>query len=401
MAPRLFELARPRPLSIRFRLGLTEYFGFLRPCGLPLNLIVVIFPLSGKVSVGDRMSSVLKRSASSKKGRTSTTKADIRVVAGAGKSPVQSTNAGRTANAGTAGKDRGTAKVELAPAAGVPNPVNPDFSPVRETVRDIVYTAKSYVSRKEMKNAIQSAAVELPVIPQAVIEDPSLEMLLDRDWRTYYSRRLTGKGLEIGPLHRPMVRHDGMVMDYIDRCTVKELREHYPELNDLPLVEPTILGDAETLANVKDKSYDFIIAAHVIEHMKNPLFALENWCRVVKPRGKVYLIVPDKRVTFDRNRVRTNIEHIIQDYRSPSADRDYDHFIDYAVHVQKKTGTEALVEAERLLKVDYSIHFHVFLPVDILNLINWFSENIRPVKLIKGPSMSPGSDEFHLLLQVG
>ena len=293
-------------------------------------------------------------------------------------------------------------------AAAIPSTAgDPAFSPVKETLRDLVYSAKSIVKRNplnsnrgSMKGTVSEQGGERPLIPQAIIDDGSLEMLLDRDWRTYYSRRLTGKGLEIGPLHRPMVRHEGMDIDYIDRCTVKELREHYPELNDLPLVEPNIIGDAETLSGIKDKTYDFLIAAHVIEHMRNPLSALEQWCRVVKPRGKIYLIVPDKRVTFDRNRVRTNIEHIIMDYRQPSAERDFDHFIDYAVHVQKKDGNDAIVEAERLQKTDYSIHFHVFLPADILRLVQWFSTNIRPVKLVKGPSMSPGSDEFHLLLQV-
>jgi SAM-dependent methyltransferase len=291
--------------------------------------------------------------------------------------------------------------VSSSPPAPAQSACDPNYSPFREAVRDLKYSAKSYVGRTKMKSAAMAQQGEnLPIIPQAVVVDESLEMLMERDWREYYSRRLTGKGLEIGPLHRPMVRHEGMVVDYIDRCTVKELREHYPELNDLPLVEPNIIGDAETLANIKDKTYDFVIAAHVIEHMRNPLFALEQWCRVLKPKGRVYLIVPDKRITFDRNRVRTNIEHIIQDYRSPSLERDFDHFIDYAVHVHKKSGSEAIAEAERLVKTDYSIHFHVFLPADILNLIDWFSANIRPVKVVKGPSMSPGSDEFHLLLQV-
>ena len=383
---------------------------------------------AGKTNIGDPAIGI---SSSGKK----QTKRDVRVVKGSGKSgpgqkaqaakaegaadsnsppaenPVVakslSTGISSTGISSTGISSIGATSISSVGSSSISQPVHPSmvgdpaFSPMRETLRDIVYTAKSYVGRNEMKSAAQTApAIEMPTIPQAAVHDESLEMVLERDWRTYYSRRLTGHGLEIGPLHRPMVRHEGMVMDYIDRCTVKELREHYPELNDLPLVEPTILGDAETLANIKDKTFDFVIAAHVIEHMKNPLSALEQWCRVVKPRGKIYLIVPDKRITFDRNRVRTNIEHIIQDYRSPSAERDYDHFIDYAVHVQKKTGSDALVEAERLWKTDYSIHFHVFLPIDIIRLINWFSENIRPVKLVKGPSMSPGSDEFHLLLQV-
>jgi len=223
----------------------------------------------------------------------------------------------------------------------------------------------------------------------------------NRDWRTYFSSKLMGDGLEIGPLHRPMVTHSGMNMKYVDRCTVAELREHYPELNDLPLVEPHILDDAESLKNVPNESFDFLISAHVIEHMKNPLSALEQWARVIKPGGLIYMIVPDKRVTFDKKRARTNTAHIVLDYKKPSAERDYEHYLDYAVHVHDKTDhDEAIAEADRLLEIDYSIHYHVFIPEDIVSLLQWFSNNIRPINIIEGPCRSEGSDEFHFLIGV-
>ena len=134
--------------------------------------------------------------------------------------------------------------------------------------------------------------------PQAVILEENLQAFEARDWRTHFASKLSGRGLEIGPLHRPMVRHGGMEVEYIDRCTVAELREHYPELGALDLIEPDIIGDAQTLDNIPENSYDFLISAHVIEHMKNPLYAMEVWCRSVKPGGLIYLIVPDKRVIF-------------------------------------------------------------------------------------------------------
>jgi len=236
-------------------------------------------------------------------------------------------------------------------------------------------------------------------IPQAGVSEKNLQTLDSRDWRVYFSSKLHGKGLEIGPLHRPMVRHGGMDLDYIDRCTVAELRAHYPELKDLPLVEPTILGDAESLAGVGDGLYDFVIAAHVLEHMKNPLGALKNWLRVLHPGGLIYLLVPDKRVTFDIKRVRTTLAHIILDYERPSAERDFEHYLDYAIHVHNKDEDDAVAEGDRLLATDYSIHFHVFLPTDVLRLIRYFSRRIAPVDIVEGPVMAPGSDEFHFLLR--
>lgn len=243
--------------------------------------------------------------------------------------------------------------------------------------------------------------VEEPYSLLGQIEDTIEVKTEERDWRHYFSSKLHGDGLEIGPLHRPMITHPGMKMKYVDRCTVADLREHYPELNELPLVEPDILDDAETLTSVSAEQFDFLISAHVIEHMKNPLSALEQWCRVLKPGGKIYMIVPDKRITFDKRRVRTSTAHIVLDYQSPNNDRDFEHFLDYAVHVHNKyEPSEALVEARRLLDADYSIHFHVFIPEDIVALLNWFSDNVRPIKILEGPCRYPGSDEFHFLLEV-
>lgn len=236
-------------------------------------------------------------------------------------------------------------------------------------------------------------------VPQASVAEDNLQALELREWRNHFSDQLFGKGLEIGPLHRPMVRHDGMQITYIDRLSVEELRKQYPELSDLPLVEPDIIGDAQTMEGIPDDSYDFLISAHVIEHTKDPIGALEQWCRIVRPGGLIYLIVPDKRYTFDECRVRTTLEHLILDYRRPSADRDYEHYLDYAIHALGKRDSAAIESADGLHRTDYSIHFHVFQPSDIIQLLNWIDANVAGLDILEGPAKSPGSEEFHLLLR--
>src|SRR5262245_1442694 len=77
------------------------------------------------------------------------------------------------------------------------------------------------------------------------------------DLRTAIVERLAGRGLELGPLHRPMARHDRMEIDYLDRFSVRRLRLQYPELADLPLIEPHLFGDAESLWNIASGRYDF------------------------------------------------------------------------------------------------------------------------------------------------
>jgi SAM-dependent methyltransferase len=233
----------------------------------------------------------------------------------------------------------------------------------------------------------------------AQVEEQGLERFQDTDWRQYFSLKLAGRGLEIGALHRPLQRHDEMTVEYFDRYTTAELRENYPELRGLPLVEADVIGEAETLESVADAEYDFVVAAHVLEHMKNPILALQHWCRVLRPGGLLYLVVPDKRLTFDRLRLRTSIEHLILDYLEPSEERDREHYLDYAVWVNKKSGRAAVQEAERLRESDYSIHFHVFLPSDVVELLAWFSHHVHPIELVEGPSMGTTADEFHLLIR--
>lgn len=54
-----------------------------------------------------------------------------------------------------------------------------------------------------------------------------------------------------------------------------------------------LAGDAERIP-VPDASEDFVIHAHVWEHLANPLGALREWTRVVKPGGIVFAIVPKR-----------------------------------------------------------------------------------------------------------
>jgi SAM-dependent methyltransferase len=231
--------------------------------------------------------------------------------------------------------------------------------------------------------------------------EPRYDKFCHRDWRDLFSQKLSGKGLEIGALHRPLPTHGGMQMDYADRLSLEDLREHYPELRELNVVRPNIISDAESLTGVEDDVYDFLVSAHLIEHMRDPIGAIKNWARVVKPGGYIYLIVPDKRGSFDRYRSRTPLEHMILDYMEPSKERDFSHYVDYSVLVHSKHGDEALKDAKKLAREDYSIHFHVFMPSDILAIVEWMSENVVKLEVGEGPCASPGSDEFHLLVRVG
>lgn len=228
--------------------------------------------------------------------------------------------------------------------------------------------------------------------PQAQLTDHSLTLIENKDWRTHFSQKLGGLGLELGALHRPMSSHSTSLHSATSHSATSHSGMQLPYVDHL---------EAEALSTISDHSYDFLIAAHLIGHLRNPILALKNWCRVLKKNGLIYLVVPDKRYTFDLPRPRTTIEHLILDYERPSSTRDFEHFLDYSCFVGKHSGNAALAEAHSLSARNYSIHFHVFLPEDILNLLSWFNTNVSPIQIIEGPCKAPTSDEFHLLLSVG
>ena len=127
-------------------------------------------------------------------------------------------------------------------------------------------------------------------------------------------RFLKGDGLEIGALHLPLWLPDGARARYVDRYSREDLRREYPELRTHDLVEVDVVDDGETLATVADESADFVIANHFIEHTENPIRTLGRHAQVLKPGGVLYMAVPDKRFTFDRDRPVTPLEHMVADH---------------------------------------------------------------------------------------
>jgi SAM-dependent methyltransferase len=173
-------------------------------------------------------------------------------------------------------------------------------------------------------------------------------------------RYLTGDGIEIGALHRPLQLPDGVRVRYVDRYDLAGLRAHYPELADLSLVSVDIVDDGETLATIGSASLDFVVANHFIEHTQSPLATLRNHLRVLREGGIVYLAVPDKRRSFDIDREVTPLEHVLRDLHEGPEWSRREHFHDWVVHVDKAEDVDA--RAAELSDADYSIHFHVWTP---------------------------------------
>lgn len=85
------------------------------------------------------------------------------------------------------------------------------------------------------------------------------------------------------------------------------------------------IREASDLTEIEEEKYDFLLASHVLEHCANPLKAMKEWLRVLKPGGIILLVLPDKRFTFDRQRMVTSFEHLLEDYNRDLGEDDLTH----------------------------------------------------------------------------
>lgn len=112
-----------------------------------------------------------------------------------------------------------------------------------------------------------------------------------------------------------------------------------------------IAADAERLP-LADNSVDFVLHSHVWEHLPNPLRALDEWVRVVKPGGFIFAIVPKRDADpLDRDRPLTA-------------------FAEWETHYNRKsTYEDRIVE----MKGPARSHYTVFSPALLRAIEPWFN----------------------------
>lgn len=183
-------------------------------------------------------------------------------------------------------------------------------------------------------------------------------------------RHLRGKGLEIGALQDPMPLPPGATVRYVDIAPTAELRRVYRRKARRHLVEVDVVDDGEKLGTVADASCDFVAANHFFEHCEDPIGTLRNLLRVVRQGGVVYLSVPDKRHTFDRDRPATTFEHCVRDHEHGPAVSRAAHFEEVVRLAMKVQGETAVAtEVAELVRQDFRIHFHCWSQTEFLQLL--------------------------------
>lgn len=126
-----------------------------------------------------------------------------------------------------------------------------------------------------------------------------------------------------------------------------------------------IILDGTDLSKIPSERYDLICSSHVIEHIANPIKALNEWKRVLKKNGYFLIIVPNYQKTYDRKRPVTLLSHLIQDYENNVNENDNTHLEEIInLHDLSIDSTVNSFEEHKIRTLDNAnrriAHHHVF-----------------------------------------
>ncbi len=183
-------------------------------------------------------------------------------------------------------------------------------------------------------------------------------------------------GLEIGGPSDVFARGSLLpvysVAGRIDNCTfaAKTLWSERPggtAFHFAPGREPgtQYVREATELSGIPDGRYDFVVSSHMLEHSANPLKALREWVRVVRPGGAFLLVLPHKDGTFDHLRPTTTLEHLEADLANGTGEDDLTHLPEilmlHDLSRDPGAGTRDAFDARsRENATNRGLHQHVF-----------------------------------------
>ena len=168
-----------------------------------------------------------------------------------------------------------------------------------------------------------------------------------------------GHGIEVGGGDRPFPVGKDATVIYGDIRDASNLKAYFK--NDR--VPENGFIDAETFEGIVPNSLDFILSAHVIEHLKNPFGSILEGLKRLKVGGVYVIVVPDKRMTFDRQREPTSFEHLMSDLHTGGEDTMPEAYLEHIryVHTLFQPPIQAdqeKSEVEKLLKAKMDCHVH-------------------------------------------
>jgi SAM-dependent methyltransferase len=125
------------------------------------------------------------------------------------------------------------------------------------------------------------------------------------------------------------------------------------------------ISEATDLSEIATARYDFLLSSNCLEHVANPIKALSEWRRVIKPGGGLILVLPNRESNFDHQRPVTKFEHLLDDFTQDVGEDDLTHLDEIlALHDLSMDPVAGDLEhfRQRSLKnfENRTLHHHVF-----------------------------------------
>jgi SAM-dependent methyltransferase len=229
-------------------------------------------------------------------------------------------------------------------------------------------------------------------------------------------------GLEIGPLASPIIpKFASRGVSYADHCSTDDLVAKYAtEVAAEKIVGIDVVWSAGCLKDaVGGRTFDYVVASHIIEHVPNLIGWLEEIAGVLRPGGILALAVPDKRYTFDVARPLSTVGEIIGAHVGahviPSVQQVYDNYTmaravdaaslwdgsqdaETAPHLHPRGVAAAFVE--RVVFDDYvDCHCWIFTPRSFLDVLRALAaEGYVSFGVRRFFDSAPGENEFIVIL---
>lgn len=149
------------------------------------------------------------------------------------------------------------------------------------------------------------------------------------------------------------------------------------------------ISECTELSAIKTASYEFLISSNCLEHTANPLKALHEWLRVIKPGGFLLLVLPKKDYNFDNKRRVTEFSHLLDDFEQNMGEEDTTHLQEVLnLHDLDKDinagGFDAFLKTCLANVVNREMHHHVFDVALVSEIFEFF--NIKLIQIDTIPS---------------
>lgn len=167
---------------------------------------------------------------------------------------------------------------------------------------------------------------------------------LTREEKIFHLLDKSGLGLEIGPSHNPIApKKRGFNVHTLDHASANDLRKKYAAhgVNLDNIEEVNFVWSGQRYADLigRTECYDWIIASHVIEHAPDLVSYLQQCEELLKPEGRISLVVPDKRFCFDcfspTSSTGQMLDAFAQKRSRPSPGQIFDHIANAAKRGQE------------------------------------------------------------------